>query len=57
MDWNDVAETYANLGWVWEGEGRASAPVTVIADSARHSSEVRRVGKVMHKPFRIIVDG
>jgi hypothetical protein len=38
MTWDDVAESYANLGWGWEGRGVRSAPIAgiaVIADIAR----------------------
>src|SRR5437868_11856250 len=26
MTWDDPAQTHANLGWVWEGEGVETAP-------------------------------
>jgi len=44
MTWDEPAETYANLGWVLEGEG-AKAPTVEIGNQDL-TTETRRTAKI-----------
>ena len=44
MTWDDVAKSYANLGWVGEGEGEI-AEIAVIARDRKSKSSPRRRGE------------
>jgi hypothetical protein len=54
-----IAETYANLGWVWEGGGVArSAPRSgdpVIGESADRKTKSNPTPDELCKPFRFLI--
>jgi hypothetical protein len=50
MDWNDVAKTYANLGWTGEGRG-AESP------TSRHHRKTETLNPKRHEGPRREIDG